>query len=116
MKVFVSYAYDDLLDLDSVLEEIQERVPELKGAEVVDPSRTLSAGDDFRAEIARQIRSSDLYLLLWTEKSSKSPYILYEAGMADASDKRILVVATPQAPEIVPALKDSQVLMLEAES
>lgn len=116
MRLFISYSYNDYYKLPEVLKKIQDKLPELKEAEVWDPTENLSAGDNFREEIKKQIKSADLYILFWSEGAADSPWVLYEAGMADASGKPIVVAVEPGSPELFDTFKKYQVIELEKES
>ena len=115
MKLFISYSYNEDHKLPKVLDIIKDRLPELKDAEVWGPTN-LSAGDNFREEIKKQIMSSDLYILLWSKGAAVSPWVLYEAGMAVASGQPIVVAVEPGSPELLDALQKYQIIELEKES
>ena len=63
--------------------------------------------------IKDQIASSDIFILLWTTEAARSPYVLYEAGMADAYAKPILIVTEPGSPELPSALSKYQIVTLK---
>jgi len=115
-KIFISYSHKEHYKIPEVIEKLKRKMPELEGAEIWDPSSNLSVGADFRKEIKEQILSSDVYVLLWTKDAADSPWVLYEAGMADASGVPILIVTEPGSPELHGALSMYQTVKLENES
>ena len=115
-RVFVSYSMADKEDISSVIRRVTKRVPELEGAEVWDPSTGLSVGDDFRAEVKKQIQAADVMLLVWSKNSATSPWVNYEVGMADAQEKRIVVALEPGSPPLPGILSAYQAIELEEES
>lgn len=114
-KLFISYSHKDYYKVPKVIEKLKTKIPELKDAVVWDPTSDLSAGDDFRKEIKKQISSSDFYVLFWTKNAADSPWVLYEAGMADARGKSIVIVAEQGAPIPHGALSMYQTINLESE-
>lgn len=115
-KIFISYSHNEHHKIREAIEKLKRKMPELKDAEIWDPSSNLTAGADFRKEIREQILSSDFYVLLWTKRAADSPWVLYEAGMADASGIPILIVVEPGSPELHGALSMYQTVKLENES
>ncbi|NOQ63369.1 MAG: TIR domain-containing protein [Methyloprofundus sp.] len=112
MKLFLSYSYNEHHKISQVLEKIKNKIPEFKDAVIWDPSINLKAGDDFRAEIKKQILASDVYVLLWTKSAADSPWVLYEAGMADASGKPIVIAVEPSSPKIFDVFSKYQIVEL----
>jgi hypothetical protein len=55
-------------------------------------------------------------VLLWTKGAAESPWVLYEAGMADASGKKMLIAVEPDAPELIFPFQRYQVVELEPKS
>jgi hypothetical protein len=115
-KIFISYSTKEHHKILELIEKLKRKMPELKDAEIWDPSSNLTAGADFRKEIKKQILSSDVYVLLWTNSAANSPWVLYEAGMADASGIPILIMVEPGSPELHGALSMYKTIKLENES
>jgi nucleotide-binding universal stress UspA family protein len=92
-KVFVSYTHQDREVLHKV-EKLLERHGIVKGGdvEIVDPVKELKVGDDIRRAIRDQIKSADIVVIVTSESKVESQWVNYEAGMADALGKPIVVV------------------------
>lgn len=116
MKIFISHSYNEHHQIDVALEKIKVALPEFKEAEVWDPSTNLTAGSNFREEIKQAILSADVYLLLWSKGAANSPWVLYEAGMADASGKHIIIAVEPNSPPLIDAFTRYQIVNLKNES
>jgi hypothetical protein len=112
-KLFISYSHADLSKVRTAIEELETKMPELKGAKTWDPVSNLAVGADFRTEIREQIGSSDYLVLFWTKRAAESEYVLYEAGMADAIGTPILIVVGPDSPEVHGAISMYQTVELE---
>ena len=115
-KLFISSSSEDHPKIRTAIEKLKSKMPELKDAETWDPITNINAGTNFRAEIKEQILSSDYYVLLWTKRAAKSPYVLYEAGMAYAIGIPIIIVVEPDSPKLHGALSNFQTVNLENES
>ena len=60
------------------------------------------------------IASASKVILLWTDAGSKSDWVNYEAGMADALGKPIVVVIPEGSPAELPEnLKDAQIVRIK---
>ena len=91
MKIFVSYATKDqelIRDIVSTLEA--------DGHEVW-WDRNLIAGDNFRDEIVRALEGADIVLVVWTDISIGSSWVISEAGRAAQAGK-LVAVRTPALP------------------
>ena len=71
------------------------------------------AGSSVRGALRDAISSADTVVLFWTDAAAKSQWVNYEAGMAEALGKQVVVVmpesSTAQLPE---SLQDVQVVKL----
>lgn len=104
-SVFVSYAHkqvDWATHLRTVLNS--------PGVTVYVAEHDLSAGDSLAASIARQIKSSDLVILLWTEDARESQYVAKEMFLAKAEDKPIIPVLLQQGVPLPSELGDVKYL------
>ena len=114
MKVFISYSYySDNNKLDELLKKIKKGNPKLKDADFFDPATDLHAGSNYREEIKKVISSCDLFLLIWSQASSDSVWANYEIGMANAIEKRMLVVKEKGAPPLPGLTLEPQILHIE---
>jgi hypothetical protein len=111
-KIFISYSRQDRDKIPEALAILREQA--LRGEEdlvLVDSSTEFEAGDDIRSTIRQNIEKTDLVVVLWTESSATSSWVNYEAGMADALGKKIIVLQLDENPPELPInLKDMQVV------
>ena len=59
--------------------------------------RSLSAGDEFRDEIMKQIAIARAVIVVWTENSVKSKWVRAEAGVADRA-RKLIPTKSPSLP------------------
>ena len=86
-KAFISYSH---LDVETA--EITASILHGVGMDFFYDQRNLASGDVFDEEIERNIRESDLFILLWSENAAKSEYVEKEYLYA-------LPFAYPQKPK-----------------
>lgn len=87
-SVFLSYSSRDR-DAAARFEKALEGM----GVEAFNPVRELQAGEDWRKAIQAAIkRSHALILLMTTPQSAESSWMAYEAGMAEALGKQIIIL------------------------
>ena len=117
-KIFLSYAMPDREKVPSLVKKLQQ--DQSRGEEqvvIVDPVNELSAGEDFRQRIRQNIQDSDEVAVVWTTASAASGLVNYEAGMADALGKPIIVIVPDKnAPELPGNLQGVQVFKFTEES
>lgn len=100
-KIFISYAMQDRKILPLVVEKLQQVAQDKQELHIVDPKRKISMGEDFRQLIHQSIQESDEVVVVWTAASAASTAVNYEAGMAEALGKPlVIVVADRSAPEL----------------
>lgn len=91
-KIFVSYAFQDRGVLKSLEQELRKHG--IVGAEdvmLIDPQSEFQAGDNIREAIKDQIRSASKVVIIASENSENSQWVNYEAGMASALEKPIII-------------------------
>ena len=90
-KIFLSYANEDRGLVRDVIDALRKRGL-VKESEVVllDP-HDLTPGENVRRLIKEQISSASRVVIIATDHSAGSEWVNYEAGMAAALDKPILV-------------------------
>lgn len=87
-SVFISYSRRDA-DLANSVAAALERL----GFHALDPGRELQPGDDLRKAIRAAIKRSDaVVMLVASPQSLASSWSLYEAGMAEALGKKVMVL------------------------
>jgi hypothetical protein len=110
-SVFLSYAIGDKPRMGRVLKELRTRG--LLGArdEIVHPTQVTVPGSSIRGVLRNAIQSASKVVLVWSGAGSASQWVNYEAGMAEALGKPIIVVVAKGQASSVPAnLKDVQVI------
>lgn len=89
-RVFISYAHEDR-DLVRAVQEAMKKI----GTDVVfvdlNP-QDFKPGEDIRRMIQEQISSANKVIIIASDHSAKSAWVNYEAGMAAALDKPIVVM------------------------
>ena len=90
-NVFVSYASQDKEFAETVKRKLAD-LEHLPADTVFLDAQDIPIGENIRERLKSQIRASDAVILVMTENSASSQWINYEAGLADALGKKILVV------------------------
>jgi hypothetical protein len=85
--VFISYSRRDA-NLAQRVADALERL----GFNALDPGRQLRPGDDWRKAIRAAIKRADAFILLASPHNVASSWSLYEAGMAEALGKKVMVL------------------------
>lgn len=92
-KIFLSYAFQDRALAESLKSRMDEFLPKLdEGAVQIFDVQDLVAGDDIRQSIKAAIESASTVVIISTESSDLSPSVYYEAGLADAMGKNLVIV------------------------
>jgi hypothetical protein len=117
-KIFLSYATPDKEKVPSLVKKLQQHQSHAEEKVViVDPVNELSEGEDFRQQIRQNIQDSDEVAVVWTTASAASGLVNYEAGMADALGKPIIIVVPDEnAPELPGNLQGAEVFRLTEEN
>jgi len=93
-KIFVSYAYEDRGVLDKLEQTLRKHgVIGDEPVSIIDPQKEVKAGDNIREAIRKQIQSASKVIVIHTDTSESSQWVNYEAGMADALNKPIIIIA-----------------------
>jgi hypothetical protein len=112
-QIFISYAMQDSAKLSSVIEKLQQESQAKQQIRIIDSAQELPMGEDLRQYIRRRIQESDEVAVVWTKASAGSSFVNYEAAMADALDKPVVVVVADQnAPELPENLQEFSSLQL----
>lgn len=92
--VFISYSHRDA-DLAKKVGSALEHM----GLKAFNPERDIPLGEDFRKTIQNAIRRSDaLIMLVASPQRASSSWMSYEAGMAEALGKRVMVLLSNRYP------------------
>jgi len=87
-SVFISYSRRDA-GLAQRVESALERL----GLDAFNPAREVRPGENWRHAIHAAIKRSDaLIMLIGSQKNLTSSWMTYEAGMAEALGKRVMVL------------------------
>lgn len=87
-SVFISYSQRDA-DLAHSVERALERI----GFEAFNPARDLRPGENWRKGIQAAIKRSDaVVMLVASPQTLDSTWMTYEAGMAEALGKRVMIL------------------------
>jgi len=104
-RVFISYSTEDLPAVNEVMEVLENQGAEVFIAEyAVKPSQRLDP------EIENAIRRTDLLVLLWSKRSTKSAYVGAEIGYGKSLNKAILPILLDEGLDAPPFLKDLKYL------
>lgn len=116
-QVFLSYAHADQAAIPNVITSLRQQgvlnAPDL----VFRDSTSIEAGTEFKTQIRQAIDSADTVVIFWTDAAATSMSISYEAGMAEALGKRLILVR-PAVNQIEPPsnLTDYSTVRLPATS
>jgi hypothetical protein len=107
-RVFVSYATADL-EWATYLRKLLKSAQ----AEVFVAAYDGQPGEKISDDISRQIKSCDLFLLLWSSRSRASAYVQSEIFLAKAERKRILPLMMEHGLRLPDMLSDLRYLPLD---
>ncbi len=92
-KIFVSCAQEDRGLIDKVEKALRKHgIIRDEPVKIIDPFKEAMCGDDIRVTIRKQIESASKVVIIHTKKSESSQWVNYEAGMADALNKQMIIV------------------------
>lgn len=94
MKLFVSYARDDVLIAQGIVESLSAR-----GIDVWWDER-LGVGEAFRERIQEKLADCDFVVVIWTERSVHSKWVLSEALAARDSGRLISIALRAVIPPL----------------
>ncbi len=89
-SIYLSYSQRD----SEIAARVEKTLRRL-GFDAFNPARDVSPGEDWRKAIQAAVKRSDALILLITSPDSVvASWMSYEAGMAEALEKRVLVLAS----------------------
>jgi len=92
-KIFFSYAPRDRAFAESLKLKLREFLPaESQALDVVDAHATVTAGEDIRKAIKAAIDKASTVVIVSSPDGNASEYVNYEAGLADALGKDLVIV------------------------
>ena len=99
-KVFLSYAYQDRGIAEQVSRLLEESGHDTDDMSFIDLRIDTKISDDIRKEIRQQMCSASNVVIIVTPNSAKSQWVNYEAGMASALDKPIILIKSKDAKDV----------------
>jgi len=104
--IFLSYSQQDEGKIAAIIKNLSQR-ESYNGNELSLITHELKESEDARQVIKRSISQADTVVVVWTLAGAHSNWVNYEAGMADALGKKIIVVRPDQNSPALPANLDS---------
>ena len=114
-KVFVSYVHQDREFAENVIHALAAKGHFAPGT-VFSDLQHLSAEEEVSRWVRSEIQASDTVVLVMSEHAATSPWINYEAGLADAFGKEILVVGAKDVGEAALLAKLAAYQQIEVEA
>jgi ABC-type transport system involved in cytochrome bd biosynthesis fused ATPase/permease subunit len=115
-KIFVSYAFQDRRLVETLEQTLREHgIVTEKDVTIVDPKEEVQAGQNIRDAIRDKILSASMVVIIMSDNSAKSERVNYEAGMAAALEKPIVVIGRKGSGKsaLLGALGDVQSIEIE---
>ncbi|OQW34257.1 MAG: hypothetical protein A4E19_02005 [Nitrospira sp. SG-bin1] len=92
-KIFLSYAQQDRKIAERIEGYLRKHgIVTSPEVEFFDPQKGIQAGDNIRAILKNEIAASSTVVIITSPNSAQSQWVSYEAGMASALGKPIVVV------------------------
>lgn len=96
LRVFISYGHEDLKTATVLRDGLQSR-----GMHAFLAQRDIAPGKSILKTIKKEMRKSDLMILLWSRDSSSSSYVGSEIGWAEDYEKTIIpIMLAPGLPKL----------------
>lgn len=94
LKVFLSYDTKDLAFAQSIKARIKEILPQhnVEALDVFDAGTDWAVGEDIRQSIRSAVEKADTVLVISSKSGDLSPWVNYEAGLADALGKELVII------------------------
>lgn len=114
MNIFLSYAIDDKSRIRKVIHELKSKGLVEADDTIIDSSEIFVPGSSLRGVLRQAIEAASKVVVVWSKAGAGSDWVNYEAGMADALGKPILVVVSKGEGRRLPdSLAANQVIELE---
>lgn len=95
-RIFISYAHQDNDQIDKLKSALSEcGIISNEEVSFENSQMPLIPGSSLRGAIRSAMEAASTVVVYWTKNSASSEFVNYEMGMADALDKK-LVVVTPK--------------------
>ena len=114
-KIFISYSHNDAPGrIDTLMAELRRTGVLTDVESFTDVSPHSASGALLKDEIRSAIASASKVVILWTDAGSRSQWVNYEAGIADALGKPIVVAIPEGSPVDVPdSLSNAQIVRIK---
>ena len=112
-QIFVSYSMNDHAEAIEALGQWRKLLEE--PAELKDPRIWAASDGNVRDRIRERIAEADSVVVVWTQQAPKSPWVLYEIGMAHALGTPITVLLAGGERSAIPAeIGDAKIVEVES--
>lgn len=92
-RIFVSHAYQDHALVGAVEQTLRKHgIVTARDVIIVDSQQGIQAGENLRERIKNLIRSASKVVIIVSDNSVESQWVNYEAGMAAALEKPIIII------------------------
>ena len=88
MRIFISWSKAKSRDMAYILKELLQSF----GLETFVSEKDILAGEAVQSQINSRIQNCDLLVLCFTQDNKKSPWLLYEAGLACGMGKKVIPI------------------------
>src|SRR5215217_4654243 len=103
-RVYISHTFKDSELARDLKRRLREAGVTVSAAESAEP------GEDFSLYIKNSLRSADEVVVLLTDSSVNSSWLLYEIGAADSLDKRVTPILVNEGAELLPQISGRQIV------
>lgn len=117
-KIFLSYAQQDRKIAERIEGYLREHgIITTPDVEFFDPQKGIQVGDNIRETLKNEITASSTVVIITSPNSAQSQWVNYEAGLASALGKPIVVVGVGSTGnDFVQALENVQTIEINEES
>lgn len=117
-KIFLSYAQQDRKIAEQIEGYLRKHgIVTDTDVEFFDPQKGIQAGDNIRETLKNEIIASSRVVIITSPNSDQSQWVNYEAGMALALGKPIVVIGVGGVgSKVLQALGDVQTIEIEGDS
>ena len=91
-RVFLSYAQEDRAFVEKIKSRLRELLPADHGPVDLVDAREVAPGDDVRRHIKSAMTAADTVVIVASPECDASAWVNYEAGLADALEKDVVIV------------------------
>lgn len=111
-NIFISYAHADAPRVEDIKHELRRLGIVHDDDRFIDPNHAAVPGSSLRGVLRKEIAAASMVVVMWGREASASANVNYEAGMADALDKPMVLVV-PEGEASRPRLGASYMRVVE---